>query len=376
MQSILDRTIRHAIVFSIACHAVLQAQADNSSFIAPFKNIKSNASTVPSNGDVNPYGVAIVPESVGELKKGDVLISNFNDSQNQQGTGSTIVKTSSGDGTAKLFAQIDANNLPGPCPGGVGLTTALVALRSGWIIVGSLPTQNGSFGTTSEPGCLIVLDSSGRVVETISGGDINGPWDMTALDMGTSALLFVTNVLNGTVAMSPNPVNGGTILRIGISTPAIGSGIPVENQPRMLIASGFGERTDSAALVIGPTGVGLGLDGTLYVADTLANRIAAVPNAATTMTNLGSGGNTISVGNALNAPLGLTIAPDGDIITVNGDDGNMVETTPGGVQIAVKSVDVTNTPGGGTLFGLAISPDKDGVYFVNDGNNTIDLLHK
>jgi hypothetical protein len=366
--------IQAAVILGLACCAGLQA--DSSSFIGPLKNIKSKTSTVPFNGDVNPYGVAIAPASVGELKAGDVLVSNFNNSMNQQGTGSTIVKTSAGDGTTKLFAQIGADKLPGPCPGGVGLTTALVVLRSGWVIVGSLPTPNGSFGVTSEPGCLIVLDSSGNVVETISGGDINGPWDMTALDMGTSALLFITNVLNGTVAMSPNTVNGGTVLRIGLSTPIVGTGIPIENQPRMIVASGFGERTDPAALVIGPTGLGLGSDGTLYVADTLASRIAAVPNAATTMVNLSTGGNTVTTGGALNGPLGLAIAPNGDIVTVNANDGNMVETMPGGTQVAVKAVDVTNTPGGGTLFGLAISLTKDSVYFVNDGINTIDLLHK
>jgi hypothetical protein len=72
--------------------------------------------------------------------------------------------------------------------------------------------------------------------------------------------------------------------------------------------------------------------------------------------------------------LGLVIAPNGNILTVNAGDGNMVETTPAGVQIAVKAVDVTQT-GGGTLFGLAIRPNMAGVYFVNDGNNTLDLLH-
>lgn len=373
MKPLLDRTTR-AVILSLACYAALQA--DGTSFIGRLNKIKAKASTVPQNGDVNPYGVAVIPVSTGELEQGNVLVSNFNDSNNFQGTGSTIVRVSAGAGSAKLFAQIDANKLPGPCPGGVGLTTALVVLRSGWVIVGSLPTPNGSFGTTSQPGCLIVLNSSGKVVETISGGDINGPWDMTALDMGTSAILFVTNVLNGTVAASPNTVNGGTVLRIGLSTPKIGSGIPTENLPRMIIASGFGERTDPAALVIGPTGVGLGSDGTLYVADTLASRIAAVPAAATTMTNLGGGGNTVSVGGALNGPLGLAIAPNGNIVTVNANDGNMVETTPGGTQVAIKAVDVTNTPGGGTLFGLAIKLDNEGVYFVNDGNNTLDLLHR
>jgi hypothetical protein len=342
---------------------------DGASFIGPMHTIKAHASTVPKNGDVNPYGVAVVPRGAGELHDDHVLVSNFNNADNLQGTGTTIVQVSPGDGSTKLFAQIDANNLPGPCPGGVGLTTALVVQRSGWVIVGSLPTTDG-MAATAEAGCLLVLNSSGQVVETLSGGDINGPWDMTALDMGSTAVLFVANVLNGTVAASPSTVTNGTVLRIVLSIPD--GGIPTEVS-RTIIGSGFGERTDPAALVIGPTGVGLGADGTLYVADTLASRIAAIPDAATRTTNAGTG-ITISGGGALNGPLGLTIAPNGDILTVNANDGNMVETTPGGTQVAVKAVDVTKT-GGGTLFGLAIRPNDQGVYFVNDGNNTLDLLH-
>src|SRR6266566_2747371 len=55
-------------------------------------------STVPSNGDVNPYGVAFVPGSFpsgGLLKPGDIVVSNFNASSNLQGTGTTIVRISS-----------------------------------------------------------------------------------------------------------------------------------------------------------------------------------------------------------------------------------------------------------------------------------------
>jgi hypothetical protein len=89
------------------------------------------------------------------------------------------------------------------------------------VIVGSLPTKNGS-SASIQAGCLIVLDSSGTPVETISGAPINGPWDMTAMDAGSTATLFVTNVLNGTVAASPNVVNGGTVARIGLSIPAAG----------------------------------------------------------------------------------------------------------------------------------------------------------
>ncbi len=347
------------------------ASAGSASFIGSLASISEVASTVPHNGDLNPYGVAVVPRSTGNLVQSNVLVSNFNNRANLQGTGTTIVEIAPS-GTLKVFAQLDAAHLPGACPGGVGLTTALVALRAGWVIVGSLPTTDGT-AATAQAGCLIVLSSSGKPVETFSGGPINGPWDMTASDGGTSASLFVTNVLNGTVAAGGKVVKQGTVARIDLALDA-------GHMPRLLsetvIGSGFGERTDPAALVIGPTGVGLGADrSTLYVADTLANRIDALPTALTRSTSAGTG-TTVSQQKALNAPLGLAIAPNGDILTANGGDGNMVETTPLGAQVAVKTVDVS-TPGGagGDLFGLAIVPGGAGVYFVNDGNNELYLLH-
>jgi hypothetical protein len=351
------------------------AASASTTFIGPLNTVTPIASTVPANGDQNPYGVAVVRRSVGDLYQGNVLVSNFNDGTNAQGTGTTIVQVNP-NGRASLFAQINPS-LPG-CPGGVGLTTALVVLRSGWVIVGSLPTQNNSI---SGSGCLIVLDSHGVVRETLSGHGINGPWDMTALDLGGISELFVTNVLNGTVAAGGATVNRGTVLRLVITS------VPFA-VPRLVavtqIGSGFGEHTDPAALVIGPTGVGLGPNGTLYVADTVANRIAAIPDAVFRFSDDGAG-KTVTQGPSLNSPLGLAIAPNGDILTVNSGDGNLVETTPGGKQVAVKTIDDQGSPAGaGNLFGLAVKPGADAVYFVDDfggppgpgvNTNNLDLFH-
>ncbi len=141
------------------------------------------------------------------------------------------------------------------------------------------------------------------------------------------------------------------------------------------IGSGFGEHTDPAALVIGPTGVGLGGSGTLYVADTVANRITAIPDAVFRDESAGTG-TTVTAGGALNGPLGLAIAPGDDILTVNSGDGNLVETTPHGSQVATHQLDNTGSPpGAGALFGLAVAPHGHGVYFVDDAANTLDLLH-
>lgn len=335
------------------------------------KTIATVASTVPKNRDVNPYGVAIVQQAVGNLKKGHILVSNFNNRRNKQGTGSTIVDVAP-DGTVSLFAQINAKKLPGPCPGGVGLTTALVVLNSGWVIVGSLPTKDGT-PATAQRGCLIVLDSEGNPVDTIFGNLINGPWDMVASESGDQAMLFVTNVLNDTVAGGGNVVNEGTVVRINLQISD-----KLQIQSMTVIGSGFAERTDPAALVIGPTGVGLSpQQDVLYVADTLNNRIVEI-DGPLDRTNSAGTGIKLSQNGTLNGPLGLVVAPNGDILTVNANDGLITEITPQGVQDATKVLD--NTPpvptgGAGTLFGLAFDPTTPGVYFVDDGSNTLNFLH-
>ncbi len=355
---------------AVTCVGATAAQGAMRAFVGPLHKLSVLASTVPANGDVNPYGVAVVGRSTGRLHAGDVLVSNFNASNNTQGTGTTIVQISPS-GHRTTFATLTAGMLPGSCPGGVGLTTALGVLRSGWVIVGSLPTADGT-SATARAGCLIVLNSHGRAVETMAGGPINGPWDMATVAGRHGVTLFVSNVLNGTVAAGGATVNRGTVLRIGLTSGW--HGMPRMTSERV-IARGFGEHSDPAALVVGPTGLALGRSGTLYVADSVGNRIAAVSHALTRHHAVWMG-RTVTRNGALNVPLGLIVAPGGDILTVNAGDGRLLETTPHGHQIAVRWLDTSGSPpGSGALFGLAIKPGHRAVYYVDDATNQLDLLH-
>lgn len=362
--------LRNGALALLILTAPTAVRAADKSFIGNFNTVDTVSTTVPTNGDLNPYGVARVPRTTGTLVAGDFLISNFNDSGNFQGTGTTIVQIAPTGGFS-LFAQIDPTKVS--CPGGIGLTTALVALRSGFVIVGSLPTSNQGTVFTG-PGCLIVLDNNGNVVETFTGHHLNGPWDMTAVDGGFIAALFVTNVLNGDVTDAGGSiVNQGTVARLLLFIPDGHAPILLDST---IVASGLPERTDPAALIIGPTGVAFDDDtGNLYVADSLDNRIAAIPNALFRFRSAGTG-ITVTQGGALNDPLGLALARDHHILTANGDDGNIVETNPfTGKQVAVKLVDNTGgpPPGSGALFGLIAA--RNGVYFVDDASNTFNLLH-
>jgi len=340
-------------------------------FLAGLTHVRTIASTVPGNGDVNPYGMAVVNENWGRLVAGDVLVSNFNAASNEQGTGTTIVQMTPHGGRS-VFAHITDSDVHGMCVGGVGLTTALAILNNHWVIVGSLPTSNG-MSSTARAGCLIILNGNGQVVETLNGAyGINGPWDLTAVDRGADSYVFVTNVLNGTVAAGGAVVNRGTVVRLVLHTG--GSTLPWVVSSAV-IGSGFAERTDPAALVVGPTGDAVNAAGTLFVADTADNRIAAIPNAFT-RTGTELTGNDVTANGWLNAPLGLTLAPNGDILTVNAGDGRIVETTPAGAQVAFQWLDKSGSPpGNGALFGLVVTPNQRGVYFVDDATNTFDLLH-
>jgi hypothetical protein len=340
--------------------------ASQAAFIAPLKAIKTVSSTVPANGDINPYGIVVVPTTTGKLVAGNLLVSNFNDKANDQGTGTTIDQITTA-GKSSLFAKIDPKTLPGSCPGGVGLTTALSILPGGYVVVGSLPTTNG-MSATAKAGCLIVLDSTGKPVSTIANNQIQGPWDMTSVTQGSTTTLFVSMALNGGAKQGKHTDKNSTVLRLRLHS---GPGEAPKVQSEQVIANKIPWIDSPEALVIGPTGVALASNGTLYLADTLENRITAIPQAMTRTTAVNAGGAVVSHGQHLKQPLGLVMTPSGNILTTNAGDGNMIETTPSGKQVVVRTAD-TKT-GDGSLFGLVIK--GNGVYFVDDGENTLRLLH-
>ena len=245
-------TVAAGLLMAPAAGAMAHSQP---SFLGHFHKLRTIASTVPGNGDVNPYGTVLIRHHRGKLRKNHVLISNFNNKANLQGTGTTIVQISRR-GHRTVFAHITKASLgTNSCPGGIGLTTALAVVH-GWVFVGSLPTTDG-MSATAKAGCIIVLDSQGRVRETFAGHGINGPWDMTGVRRGRFASLFVSNVLS-----------------------------------------------------------------------------------------------------------------------VNGGNGKIVETTPGGAQIATRQLDSSGSPAGaGALFGLVVKRHGRGVYYVDDATNTLRLLH-
>jgi len=358
------------VFFTVTCLAMAAgplAQAD-SGFLAGVQKHHLLTSTQPDNGDQNPYALVVAPVSAGTVQKGDVLVDNFNNNGNLQGTGSTIIDYRPSAGQMTVFAAVP-HDLAG-CPGGIGLSTAMTMLSSGWVIVGSAPSTDGTTKTLGA-GCLIVLDSSGKVAGTISGAKIADPWgNMAVIDHGGSATIFVSNAGFGIGAPGQPVQHKATVLRIELQIP-VGKAPVVASET--VVADGFGAQADAGAFLIGPTGLALGPDGGLFVSDAIGNQIVSIPDAVTGADSAGTG-KPVTTGGFLHRPLAMTVAPGGDLLVVNGLDGDVVEITPRGEQVAEKIIDgdaAQSPPGNGDLFGIAINPGGKGFFYVEDDVNTL-----
>src|SRR5215472_525730 len=222
-----QRTPLAAAVLFCALFVAVAAKAQDRPFLpGPVRVV----STAPSNGDLNPYGVAFVPPnfpSDGKIQPGDVLVSNFNASSNFQGTGTTIVDVPP-NAPLTLFFQSATPT---------GLTTALNILRAGFVLVGNFPSADGMCSDAG-PGSILVIDKNGNLVSTITES-VQGPWDSALFDRGSTAKYFVANALTGAINRYD----------LGVSA----AGVTVNKVTQ--IASGYMHSCDPVTFVDAPTGL-------------------------------------------------------------------------------------------------------------------------
>jgi hypothetical protein len=353
---------------------IQSAQAEPQGFLETLHKHTTLINTVPSNGDQNPYALVVAPVTTGTVKQGDVLVGNFNNSANLQGTGSTIVNYRPDTKQMTVFATVPRDLKE--CPGGIGLSTAMTMLKSGWVIVGSTPSNDGTTDTKGA-GCLIVIDNQGKVVSTIVSPNINDPWgNMAVVDNGDHATLFVSNAGFGVGSASGNPpvFKQATILRLDLEIPA---GKPPVVKQETVIASGLGAQADKGVFLVGPTGLALSLDQKLlYASDAVGNRVTEIDDPMTRDTSAGVG-RQVTADGFLHRPLAMVTAPNGHLLVTNALNGQVVEIDPvSGKQLYARWIDTDKAqspPGNGDLFGIAMTPEGDGFYYVQDDVNTLVL---
>ena len=324
-------------------------------------------STISSNGDTTPYGLAVVPHDFPDdatISPGELLVSNFN-STTTAGQGTTIITLDPHSGKTGLFFQ---GNSP------IGFTLALTIARAGLVFAGSLPTSGG----TAEPGPLDIFDAKGNLLRQLGSNHlVGGPWGMALNDHGDSAQLFVSNIFDTKGHFA------GSITRLDVLLSA--SGITVLDA--ITIASGYTSAPDTAGTVVGPAGLAYDPeDDTLYVAAEGDNAIYKLKGAGTTTTNLGKGKVVFDDQTVLHGPLGLIFAPNGDLIMANADPAHfpptatdpseIIEITRGGTFVRKFSID----PNPGAAFAVLVKDEdrrfgEDGQWFDNQDRGSEQFVY-
>jgi hypothetical protein len=195
---------------------------------------------------------------------------------------------------------------------------------------------------------------------------LDGPWDLAIDDDGAHASIFVSNVINGTVS------------RLDVAVTS--TGLTVKKM--VTLATGYLVMPNAAALILGPTGLVFDeFNDTLYVASTADNAIYAIPQAEHAQTPVNKG-SLVFADSHLRGPLALRFAPNGNLLTANGDAVNadplhpseIVEFTPWGSFVREYNVDA----GQGGAFGLdTVLRDFDARFnfaAVDDVTNSLTVV--
>jgi hypothetical protein len=330
-------------------------------------------------GDSNPYGIQFVPQNFnndhGMLQTNDVLVSNYNNTTEMdgntvstQGLGTTITRIRPDGQTSLFFNSTTA--------GVTGFTNALDIIPQGFILAGTVPTTDGTSNTV-HGGPVLIINGKGDEVGTIPVGDgthpgIYGPWGSTVNVMKNDTVqYFVANCL-APVPGSPGSFQG-TIVRYEISFNHKGMmeiGEPVQ------IASGYTAGPSAASIVIGPGGLAYdSKTDTLYVAGEGDDEIFAIDDASTTSDH-GTGTIVYAESAHLFGPLGLVLAPNGDLLTANADSINPQATFASQIVEFTPSAATMSAPAGTFVMSLQVDPANGGAFGLRlmENNGVAKLL--
>jgi hypothetical protein len=317
------------------------------------KDLEIGSTVDGKNGDMGPRAISVVRSTFG-LKKGQLLVCNFEDSAGTAGKGTTIeVLDPKPHSKPVTFTQ---NTKLGGCDGDavteanqVYATGMLSGLVSQYNQAGSLEKSYKSF-----------LQAPFADADAFCGFPY-APENIYVSDSKTGSLVKLTFVA----------VSGGKVKMTQVMT-------------------GFGVNGGSGWSVLGPSGIqynntrtGSLCNDTLYIVDGVDNTIVAVSNASNLLAKneivVQPGGKKFKClhpdltcatlvysGSPLNGPVASALLPNGNLIVANTKGGNkLVELTPAGQVLATKTIDTSTTA---HIFGLLATGtgDRDTALFYTD----------
>jgi hypothetical protein len=328
------------------------------------KDVEIGSTVDSKNGDTGPRAISLVHSTFG-LKKGQLLVCNFEDSAGTAGKGTTIdVFDPKPNSKPRTFVQ--SSKIEG-CVG----NAATVA--------------NDVYGAGRASGIAAQFNQSGKLQYSY-GSPIEEPLDDADASCGLAYApedVYVSDAKTGAV--------------IKLAKPPVSSGRATETQ----VISGFAVNKGSGWSALGPSGIqynatrtGSLCNDTLYIVDGVDNTIVAVSNASNLLEKdeivVQPGGKKFKCayptktcatlvysGSPLNAPEAQALLPNGNLIVANTKGGNtLVELTPAGKVLATKTIDMNKSA---DIFGLLAEGTDDSntvLFYTDTSTNTLQELEQ
>ncbi|MBV8066754.1 MAG: hypothetical protein JO113_02170 [Candidatus Eremiobacteraeota bacterium] len=318
------------------------------------KQVVIGSTIDPKHGQLNPYGLTVAPSTVGDFTKGDLVVCNFNDKQNVQGTGYTIVAL---------------HPKPGSSPTLVSSSKTLVgcdalALSSGDDIWAA------AFTADDNP----IISASGKLEGNISGKKFDHPFGQ-----------IFAQPTSGNPAFYESNAGRGTIVRI-----KLGSKFEYN-----VIARGFAVNHGQPGSIFAPSGLAYNPDGDkLYIVDGTNNTVVVFSNVSSIRRDgvfVSSDGKSFSgpdasdakllyAGKPLDGPISSALLANGNLVVGNTSNPSgqniMVELSPSGKVLATRNVD-KGAPG--AIFGMVATGSNANdtkLYFNDDNDNNLQVLER
>lgn len=316
------------------------------------QTIGSTISSPPQ--DVNPYGLDIAKVTSGNITAGDLVVCNFNDPGNVQGTGDTIVALHPIVGSTPV--TIAKSNVLTGC-------NALAMAPDGHIWAAAFKANDNA-----------VLTSGGSVVTALQNEPWNHPFGETFAPANATLSVPAFYVSNA---------GDGSLVRVSVQ--------PGLTFTFTTIATGFPVNGGKPGSILSPSGLNYqASNDRLYVVDGTNNALYAIDNVSSLSANglvvnglsfsgtSAANAHVIYSGAPLNGPISSAILPGGNIAvgnTLDPDGQNLiVEISPAGRLLNVKNVD---TGAAGAIFGMVATGNSAAstkLYFNDDNDNTVKVL--
>lgn len=318
------------------------------------KQVVIGSTIDPRLHQLNPYGLTIAPSTTGDFKKGDLVVCNFNDSKNVQGTGKTIVALDPKPGSKPRFVSENKTL--------VGCNA--LALSSGDDIWAA------AFSSDDNP----IISAAGKLEFNITGKKFDHPFGQIFAQPTTAAPAFYES-----------NAGDGTIVRINL-----GSTFTYD-----VIAKGFAVNHGVPGSILAPSGLAYNPDGDkLYIVDGTNNTVVVFSNVSSIPAHgitVGKDGKTFSgpdasdakllfAGKPLDGPISSALLVNGNIVVGNTSNPSgkniMVEISPSGKVMDVRNVD---KGAAGSIFGMVATGKNAAdtkVYFNDDNDNNVQVLER